>query len=47
MVYILEPSQGVRSFDRTFILTPAPAGSRYVLSYSIVFALFILSPARG
>lgn len=26
----VEPSQGIRSFDRAFVLTPAPPGSRFV-----------------
>jgi len=29
--YFLEPSDGIRSFDRTFILAPAPEGSAWVL----------------
>lgn len=30
LTMLLEPSQGIRSFDRAFILAPAPPGSRFV-----------------
>ena len=30
-VITLVPTEGIRSFDRSFILAPAPEGSRYVL----------------
>lgn len=36
----IEPSQGIRSFDRSFVLAPAPDGSRLVMFLSIFSRCF-------
>jgi len=37
--FVEYPAEGLRSFDRTFILLPAPEGSRYVKFYKILYHL--------
>lgn len=39
----LEPSQGIRSFDRAFILAPAPLGSRFVFMISELSKSMVLN----
>lgn len=34
-----EPCQGIRSFDRSFVLAPAPAGSRHAHTHISIFSL--------